>query len=106
MAPVGPRVLVQQVPRKLFHFDVQGKRKLPMLPIIFLYRSLSVAAPRANRFASRRQALYGFFVARKTTTSLQEDIPGRYMEVCHRDPRVRDKYSRSVPGSWLERQTR
>jgi hypothetical protein len=51
MAPVGPRVLVQLVPRKLFHFEVQGKRKLPMLAIVFLNRGLSAAAPRANRFA-------------------------------------------------------
>jgi hypothetical protein len=47
MAPAGPRVFVQLVPRKLFHFDVQGKRKLPMLPIVFFNRSSSAAAPRA-----------------------------------------------------------
>ena len=49
MAPAGPRVLVQLVPRKLFHFDAQRKRKLPMLPIVFFNRSSSVAAPRADR---------------------------------------------------------
>jgi hypothetical protein len=49
MAPAGSRVLVQLVPRKLFHFDVQGKRKLSLLPIVFLNRSVSAAAPRANR---------------------------------------------------------
>jgi hypothetical protein len=48
MAPAGPRV-VQLVPRKLFHLDVQGKRKLPMLTIVFLNRSSPAAAPRANR---------------------------------------------------------
>ena len=49
MAPAGPRVFVQLVPRKLFHFDVQGKRKLPMLPIPFFNRSSPAAALRANR---------------------------------------------------------
>jgi hypothetical protein len=49
MAPAGPRVFVQLVPRKLFHFDVQGKRKLSLLPIVFFNRSSSAAAPRANR---------------------------------------------------------
>jgi hypothetical protein len=39
MAPAGPRVFVQLVPRKLFHFDVQGKRKLSLLPIVFFNRS-------------------------------------------------------------------
>jgi hypothetical protein len=48
MAPAGPRV-VQLVPRKLFHLDVQGKRKLPMLTIVFFNWSSSAAAPRANR---------------------------------------------------------
>jgi hypothetical protein len=49
MAPAGPRVLVQLVPRKLFHFDVQGKRKLSLLSILFFNRSPSAAAPRAGR---------------------------------------------------------
>jgi hypothetical protein len=44
MAPAGPHVLVQLVPRKLFHLDVQGKRKLPMLAIVFFNRS-SYAQP-------------------------------------------------------------
>jgi len=44
MAPAGPRVLVQLVPRKLFHFDVQGKRKLSLLPIVFFNRRVSTAA--------------------------------------------------------------
>jgi hypothetical protein len=52
MAPAGPRV-VQLIPRKLFHFDVQGKRKLPMLAIVFFNRSLSAAAPRAGRMRLR-----------------------------------------------------
>ena len=49
MAPAGPHVLVQLVPSKLFHFDVQGKRKLPMLAIVFFNWSSSAAAPRAGR---------------------------------------------------------
>jgi|GEM_PF-4521435 len=49
MAPAGSRVLVQLVPRKLFHFDVQGKRKLSLVPIVFFNRSSSTAAPGANR---------------------------------------------------------
>jgi hypothetical protein len=49
MAPAGPRVFVQLVPRKLFHFDVQGKRKLSLLPIVIFNRRRSAAAPRANR---------------------------------------------------------
>jgi hypothetical protein len=49
MAPAGPRVFVQLVPRKLFHFDVQGKRKLSLLPIVIFNRRRPVAAPRANR---------------------------------------------------------
>jgi hypothetical protein len=49
MAPAGSRVLVQLVPRKLFHFDVQRKRKLSLLAIVFFDRSSSTAAPRANR---------------------------------------------------------
>jgi hypothetical protein len=53
MAPAGPRV-VQLVPRKLFHLDVQGKRKLPMLAIVFFNWSSSVAAPRANRLRLHR----------------------------------------------------
>jgi hypothetical protein len=49
MAPAGPRVLSQLVPRKLFHFDVQGKLKLSLLAIVFFNRSSFVAAPRAGR---------------------------------------------------------
>src|ERR1700724_521969 len=49
MAPAGSRVLVQLVPRKLFHFDVQRKRKLSLLAIVFFNRSPSALAPRANR---------------------------------------------------------
>jgi len=49
MAPAGPRVLVQLVLRKLFHFDVQGKRKLSLLQIVFFNRSCwYAAAPRAT----------------------------------------------------------
>jgi hypothetical protein len=48
MAPAGPRVSVQLVPRKLFHFGVQGKRKLSLVPIVFFNRRTSAAAPRAN----------------------------------------------------------
>src|ERR1700726_443898 len=106
MAPAGSRVFHHLVPRKLFHLDVQGKRKLSLLPIAFFNRSPTAAAPRANRFAFRPQAIYCLSVAGKTTASLQEDIPGRCMGVCHTAPRERDKYSRSVPGSWLYTQTR
>jgi len=63
MAPAGPRVLSKLVPRKLFHFDVQGKRKLSLLAIVFFNRSSSVAAPcaadcvytTANLFSLRRR---------------------------------------------------
>jgi hypothetical protein len=43
-APAGPCVFVQLVPRKLFHFGVQGKRKLSLLSIVFFNRETSAAA--------------------------------------------------------------
>jgi hypothetical protein len=49
MAPAGSRVFTQLVPRKLFHFDVHGKRKLSLFPIVFFNWKASVAAPRADR---------------------------------------------------------
>jgi hypothetical protein len=49
MAPAGHRVLVQLVPRKLFHFGVQGKRKLSLLQIVFFNRSFCMSQPHARQ---------------------------------------------------------
>src|ERR1700730_18388099 len=106
MAPAGPRVSVQLVPRKLFHFDVQGKRKLSLVPIVFFNRQNVCGSPTCQQIAFTPQLIYFLFVAGKTTTSLRKDIPGRCMGICHRGLPERDKYSRSVPGSWLCTQAR
>jgi len=63
MAPAGPHVLVQLVPRKLFHFDVQGKRKLSLLAIVFFngvrlqppYVPADCVYTTANLFCLRRR---------------------------------------------------
>ena len=94
MAPAGPRVFVQLVPRKLFHFDVQGKRKLSLLQIVIFNRSFCMSQPHARQIASTAQLICCLFAARKTTTFLREDIPGRCMGVCRTAPLERDKYSR------------
>src|SRR4030088_1733580 len=106
MAPAGPRVSVPLVPRKLFHFGVQGKRKLSLVPIVFFNRQNICGSPACQQIGFTSQLIYFLFVARKTTTSLRKDIRGTGMGVCRTGLPERDKYSRSVPGSWLCRQAR